>query len=97
MKKLIYLGVKCLSGAFVLSLCLGGIALADDDRDATPNEQNKIAEVLKKEGCPSFDDVDFIFKTNLYKVDDAICNDGKKYEIYLDKNYKIVSKKEDID
>lgn len=97
MKKFIYLGCLYLSGAFVLSSCLIGSAWADNDRDATPDERNKIAEVLKKQGCPYFDDVDFDFKTNLYKVDDAICNDRKKYDIYLDKNYNIVNKKEDLD
>lgn len=97
MKKLIYLGIECLSGAFLVSLCLVGVALADEDRDATSDERAKVAEVLKKQGCPSFDDVDFIFRSNLYKVDDAICNDGKKYDIVLDKNFQIVSKQEDRD
>jgi hypothetical protein len=56
-------------------------------RDATPDEQAKVEEALKKQGCSSFDDVDFIFGSNLYKVDDAICKDGKKYDIVLNTNF----------
>ncbi|MBN4006895.1 hypothetical protein [Nostoc sp. LPT] len=97
MKNLIYLGIQYLSGAFLLWLCFAGVAWADEDRDATPDERAKVEEVLKKQSCPSFDDVDFIFRSNLYKVNDVICNDGKKYDILLDKNFNIVSKQEDRD
>jgi len=52
--------------------------------------KNQRQQALKKQGCSSFDDVDFILRSNVYKIDDAICNDGKKYDIILDNNFTIV-------
>ncbi|HEY9867018.1 MAG TPA: hypothetical protein V6D21_22785 [Candidatus Obscuribacterales bacterium] len=70
---------------------------ADNDRDATPEEIARIKQVLAGQGCSFNDDndVDFELNRNRYEVDDVICSDGKSYEIYLDQNFNIISKRQD--
>ena len=70
---------------------------ADNDRDATPEEIARIKQVLAGQGCSLNDDhdVEFYFNRNRYEVDDVICSDGKIYEIYLDQNFNIISKRQD--
>ncbi|WP_206813792.1 hypothetical protein [Chroococcus sp. FPU101] len=73
------------------------VAYADEDRDVTPEERAKVTQSLKEAGCSSFDDIDFYINRNLFKADNVMCNDKKNYDVYLDKNFKIVSKREDLD
>ena len=70
---------------------------ADNDRDATTEEIARIKQVLAVQGCSLDDDhdVEFYFNRNRYEVDDVICSDGKIYEIYLDQNFNIISKRQD--
>ncbi len=68
---------------------------SDDDRNATPEEVAKIQQVLATQGCSLVDDVDFQLTSNLYEVDDVICQDGKSYEMYLDQNFKVVFQRQD--
>lgn len=53
-------------------------------------------EVLQQNDCTDVDDVDYIPSLG-FKADDVQCNDGKEYDIYLDENYNITSKREDLD
>lgn len=63
------------------------------DRDATPEERAKVVEALTAVGCPNVGEVEV--EGNYFEADDVICDDGKKYEIYLDKDLKIIKKKLD--
>lgn len=92
------LGYFLLISLSFLSLILGIDSVqADEDRYATPEEIARIKQVLAGEGCSldDDDDVEFYLNRNLYEVDDAICSDGKIYEIYLDQNFNIISKRQD--
>ncbi|PSF37736.1 hypothetical protein C7H19_09315 [Aphanothece hegewaldii CCALA 016] len=97
MKKRIIFPLNYLSVSFLLLMSWSSVAYGAVDRDATPEEIAKVDNALKEAGCSSFDDVDFYYSLNLFKADDVMCNDGKKYDVYLDKNFKIVSKREDLD
>lgn len=71
-----------------------GIAYADSDRDATAAERDKVMQVLKNQDCLYADDIEV--QGNNYKVDDVVCNDGKKYDMVLDTNLNVISRQEDI-
>ena len=67
-----------------------------DDRDATPEEEAQVAEVLQQDGCTDVDDIDYI--PNLgFEADDVQCDDDKEYDVYLDEDFNITSKREDLD
>lgn len=63
------------------------------DRDATPEERTKVIEALTAVGCPNIGDVEV--EGNYFEAEDVICDDGKEYEIYLDKEMNITKKKLD--
>jgi hypothetical protein len=70
-------------------------AHADNERDATPEERARVVEALQGEGCQSVSDVDYIEGTGF--VADVVCDDGKEYDISLDDNLNITSKREERD
>lgn len=41
------------------------------------------------------DDVEFQSTNNLCEVDEAICNDGRSYEMHLNQNFNIIFKDQD--
>jgi hypothetical protein len=67
-------------------------AYANDDRDATA----KVVETLKQNDCPAVDDVDYTQGIG-FEAEDVKCNDGKEYDIVLDDNFAITSRREDVD
>ena len=69
---------------------------AVDDRDATAEERSKVMEVLQQDGCTDVDDIDYIPSLG-FEAEDVQCNDGKEYDVYLDDNFNITSKREDLD
>lgn len=77
-----------LGSAFVA--LVAGPALAD--RPVTDQERAKVVEALKAQGCSGgkieFDD-------NKFEVDDAVCADGKKYDIDFDQAFALLKKKLD--
>ena len=38
---------------------------------------------------------DSMFESDEYEVGGVVCNDGKSYDVKLDKNFNVVSKRED--
>ena len=60
---------------------------------ASPEDTARVIEALTAVGCPNVGEVEV--EGNYFEADDVICNDGKKYEIYLDQNMKIIKKKLD--
>ncbi|NJO96664.1 MAG: hypothetical protein HC764_12080 [Pleurocapsa sp. CRU_1_2] len=77
------------------SCLISQTAYADADRDATPEEKAKVVETLKQNDCPVVEDVDYIQGIGFEA--DVKCNDGKEYDIFLDDNFSITSKREDLD
>ena len=71
-------------------------AYADDDRDATPEEEAQVMEVLQQNDCTAVDNVDYVEGVG-FKADDVQCNDGKEYDVFLDDEFNITSREEDFD
>jgi hypothetical protein len=65
----------------------------DDDRDATPEERQWIMGVLEAEGCPQADDMEL--EDGVFLVDEVQCDDGRTYEVTLDRDYRIIAKERD--
>ena len=71
-------------------------AYADDDRDATPEEEAQVMKVLQQNDCEAVGDVDYVEGVG-FKADDVQCNDGKEYDVFLDDDFNITSRQEDLD
>ncbi|MCK5391061.1 MAG: PepSY domain-containing protein [Deltaproteobacteria bacterium] len=63
------------------------------DRNATPQERAKVVEALSAQGCPNVGEVELDGK--YFEAEDVICDDGLKYEIFLDQEMNIIKKKLD--
>lgn len=90
-----------INGFVALLLVSAGVlvpqtARADIDRDATPQERARVVEVLQAQGCPVVGDVDYIQGVG-FEAEDVRCNDGKEYDVFLDENFNVISKREDRD
>lgn len=80
----------------IFSLSLGiDISSASDYRGLTPEEKAKVSNALQNQGCGTPQSLKFDIETNLFEAEDAICQGNRKYDIYLDRNFKIVSMKPD--
>jgi hypothetical protein len=75
----------------VLLLCLCASA-AVAGRPVTAEERAKLVAALQAQGCSGgkmeFDDGKF-------EVDDATCQDGKKYDLDFDPSFNLIRKKPD--
>lgn len=70
------------------------------DRPITDQERPKLEAALKEAGCSGgkmeFDDDKGTAHPNgKFEVDDATCQDGKKYDLTFDPNFKVLTKKLD--
>lgn len=70
------------------------------DRPVTDQERPKLEAALKEAGCSGgkmeFDDDKAAAHPNgKFEVDDATCQDGKKYDLTFDPTYKVLTKKVD--
>lgn len=70
------------------------------DRPITVQERPKLEGALKEAGCSGgkmeFDDDKAAAHPNgKFEVDDATCQDGKKYDLTFGPNYKVLTKKLD--
>jgi hypothetical protein len=70
------------------------------DRPVTDQERPKLEATLKEAGCSGgkmeFDDDKAAAHPNgKFEVDDATCQDGKKYDLTFDPNFKVLTKKVD--
>jgi hypothetical protein len=77
---------RLLSVAFLL---LGGVALAWADRPVTEEEKVKLAAAVAAQGCSGgkmeFDD-------GKYEVDNAVCSDGRRYDLDFNTKFELVKK-----
>ncbi|MBA2125644.1 PepSY domain-containing protein [Hyphomicrobium methylovorum] len=84
--------------AAALTLAMGfaaGNALADKDRPPTAEETSAISSALTSAGYKSWGKVEL--DDGKWEVDDAIAADGKKYDVDLSTDYKIIKQKLDND
>ncbi len=77
------------------ALALTFVTLASghaDDRALTQQEIEGVQNAIKAMGC-TVADSEIEVESSGYEVEEAIC-DGVKYDIYLDKDFKVTKKKE---
>lgn len=85
----------------LLSLSIMGMSIyagqanSSDYRALTPEEKSRLTAALLKQGCRNPKAMKFDVETNQFEAEDAVCEGGRKYDIYLDKNFRIVSMKPD--
>jgi hypothetical protein len=81
-----------MAGVVLMEMTLTAAIAKADDRDVTAQERQRIVQALNAMGCNSFDDADYEMDKKRFEIDDAICADGREYEIYLDSNYQLIKK-----
>ena len=65
-----------------------------DDRQPTTEERTVIESVLKQEGFASWKEIEL--DDGKWEIDDAVHNDGRKYDLELDRtSLRIVSRDKD--
>jgi hypothetical protein len=84
--------------AFILSfaaagLLLGGATRALADRAPTAEEQAAIEMALRAEGFTAWEEIEF--DDEAWEVDDAVAADGTKYDLKLDRDYRILDREKD--
>lgn len=82
---------KTLLVIFSTTICVFSIANAGD-RNLTPEELEKVGAALKTIGCDTITESEV--DDNEFEVE-VTCEDGKRYEVDLDMNYKVLRKKLD--
>jgi hypothetical protein len=89
--------VLSLLGLALLVPATGAMA---KDRPVTDQEKPKLEAALKEAGCSGgkmeFDDDKAASHPNgKFEIDDAVCQDGKKYDLAFDPDFKLLTKKVD--
>lgn len=79
---------------------LPATAVLAKDRAVTDQERPKLEVALKEAGCSGgkmeFDDDKASAHPNgKFEVDDSTCQDGKKYDLTFDPDFKLLTKKLD--
>lgn len=92
--------MKRLLPLIVCALVLPAGASLAKDRAVTDQERPKLEAALKEAGCSGgkmeFDDDKAAAHPNgKFEVDDATCQDGKKYDLTFDPAFKLLTKKLD--
>ena len=62
-------------------------------KPASLEEITKVVDALRAAGCTGLKELDV--ETEEYEVGGVVCNDGKSYDIKLDKSFNVISKRED--
>ena len=62
-------------------------------KPASLEEITKVVEALRAAGCTAL--LELEVEQDGYEVDGATCNDGKSYDMKLDRNFTVVSKRKD--
>jgi hypothetical protein len=57
------------------------------------DEITKVIDALRAAGCAGLKELDV--ETDEYEVGGVVCNDGKSYDMKLDKKFTVISKRED--
>jgi hypothetical protein len=89
---LIKQSVYFLTGFVLLEIIFFPAIAKANDRDITDQEREKIVQTLKSIDCNAFGEADYEIDQQRFEIDNVVCANGQKYEIYLDQNYRIIKK-----
>ena len=76
-----------LVGVALLSLTASALA----DRPVTNDERAKLEAALKAQGCTG-GEMEYDEDDRQFEVDDAVCADGRKYDLKFDTNFQLKAK-----
>ena len=62
-------------------------------KPASLDEIAKVIDALRAAGCTALQELDV--EADEYEVGGVVCNDGKSYDMKLDKNLTVISKRKD--
>lgn len=82
--------MKTLAAALAISLAAVTASYAGD-RALTEEEIEGVQKAVKAAGC-TVADREIEAEKSGYEAEDAICEDNKQYDIYLDKDFNITNK-----
>ena len=77
----------------LLSLVLLGGCEKLASKPASLDEIAKVIDALRTSGCTGLKELDV--ESDEYEVGGVLCSDGKSYDMKLDKNFNVFSKRED--
>jgi len=77
----------------LLSLVLLGGCEKLASKPASLDEIAKVIDALRTAGCTGLKELDV--ESDEYEVGGVLCSDGKSYDMKLDKNFNVFSKRED--
>lgn len=82
------------------AIVLPATAALAKDRPITDQERPKLEAALKEAGCSGGkmefdDDKATAYPNGKFEVDDSTCQDGKKYDLTFDPDFKLLTKKLD--
>lgn len=92
--------MKRLLPLIAVALALPASAALAKDRAVTDQERPKLEAALKEAGCAGGkmefdDDKAAAYPNGKFEVDDATCQDGKKYDLTFAPDFKLLTKKLD--
>lgn len=70
-------------------------AHVDINLDAILEEKTKVVETLKQDDCTVVENVDYVPKIG-FEAEDIKCNDGQEYDVFLDNNFNLTFRREDL-
>lgn len=86
--------MRIFAAALALTLVTGATAYAMDEA-LTEQQIEGVQTTIKGMGC-TVEDTDIEMENGGYEADDVVCKDDAKYDVYLDKDFKVTKKvKED--
>jgi hypothetical protein len=65
------------------------------DRQVTEDERSKLAAAVQAEGCSGGGKFEMDEGDQQFEVDDAVCADGKKYDLKFDMQMRLKRKNQD--
>jgi hypothetical protein len=77
----------------LLSLVLLGGCEKLASKPASLDEIAKVIDALRTAGCTGLKELDV--ESDEYEVGGVLCSDGKSYDMRLDKNFNVITKRED--
>ena len=63
----------------------------DTQRSVTLEDKAKVIETLKRNDCTAVKIIDYV-EGSKFEAKNVKCNDGKEYDVFLDKNFNITSR-----
>lgn len=81
-----------LTGLILINVIFTPAIAKANDRDITAEEREKITQTLKSLDCHTFGEAEYYSDKQRFEIDNVVCANGRKYEIYLDQNHRVLKK-----